>query len=490
MPAGSRKTAWPTRPRAGVGLHFTSLPSAHGIGDIADAATAFVDLMKDLGLNVWQVLPSGPTAYGDSPYSPLSAFAGNEMLIGLGPLVRDDLLSARELSPLRRLTVRNVDYGGVIPRKRALLVRAADRFLSRNNGRAQAAFDAFKSREGATWLDDYALFRVLKTLNGERAWPRWIKDHAHRQAAVLRKVRIAHRDAIERIKVMQFFFDTQWQQLHGHARRSGVRLFGDIPFYIALDSADAWARKDLLRIDRKGRPTHVAGVPPDYFSKNGQLWGNPLYDWKAQASRGHDWWLNRLAQAAGRCDMVRIDHFRGFESFWSVPHGARTARKGAWVEGPGDALFDAARKAMGTLPLVAEDLGYITDAVTALRRRHGIPGMRVLQFDLADPAFKPGDIPPDCMCFTATHDNDTTHGWFSGKDPGRRTAREIAATRKRVLRMTGGRVGSIHLDIIRLAFSTKAQVAIAPMQDYLGLDSRSRLNTPGSRRNNWRWRLT
>ncbi len=482
--------AWPEKRQAGVCLHFTSLPSPHGIGDIADSATAFIDQVTEMGLGVWQFLPTGPTAYGDSPYQPLSAFAGNEMLIGLDPLRRDGLLSKTEVRPLKRLTRRKVDYGAVIPRKRVLLDRVAGRFLAAAGGQERRDLDAFKRRQGPLWLDDYVLFRVLKSLNGERAWPDWDPDHAQRHRVALREARKTHHEAIERLKVIQFLYHEQWRRLRRYAAERDVRLVGDIPFYVALDSADAWARNDLLMIDARGRPTHVAGVPPDYFSKDGQLWGNPLYDWKRQSERGYDWWLARFRHAAAGCDLVRVDHFRGFESFWSVPFGARTARDGAWVKGPGDALFDTARRELGDLPLVAEDLGEITEAVVELRSRHRIPGIKVLQFELANPAFRLDDIPSDCMCYTATHDNNTTVGWFSGKKPGRRSKKEFSRTRRRVLRMTDGTVRSIHLDFIRLAFSTQARVAIAPLQDYLGLGSKARLNTPGSCRDNWRWRFT
>lgn len=482
-PAG----AWPTSPVAGMSMHFSSLPSPHGIGDIGDAALDFVELLKALRISVWQALPIGPTSYGDSPYQPLSAFAGNEMLVGFDPLLRQGWLKHEELADLRKLPRALVDYGTLIPLKRAALAQAAQRFLSDSETRSD--FHAFLDRHDKTWLHDYALYRVLKSLHGEKQWTEWKADYARRERGDLDNIEASHRGDIERVKAIQFFFEQQWQTLRRRAAGCGVRIFGDIPFYIALDSADAWAGRELLLLDSSGRPEKVAGVPPDYFSKDGQLWGNPLYDWPYQEETGYRWWIERLSQAAERFDMVRVDHFRGFESFWAVPGGARTARKGSWEQGPGDALFNAVARKLGVIPIVAEDLGIITEEVTELRRRHGIPGMKVLQFELSDPDFDPAEIPEDCLCYTATHDNDTTAGWFSGKGRDPRTIREIRKTRRNVLRHTGGTASTIARDMIRLAFSTPARVALAPMQDYLGLGSEARLNTPGTERDNWRWRL-
>jgi 4-alpha-glucanotransferase len=295
---------------------------------------------------------------------------------------------------------------------------------------------------------------------------------------------------IERSRITQFLFDRQWRALKAYASERGVCLFGDMPIYIALDSADAWAHPEMLLLDRDGRPSAVAGVPPDYFSEDGQLWGNPLYDWAYHERTGFRWWVERVRHATGQSDLVRIDHFRGFEAFWSVPYGEQTAKNGEWIPGPGDALFVALEQALGQLPIVAEDLGVITPAVDALRENHGIPGMVVLQFEVGDPEFDFGSIAENCVCYTGTHDNDTTLGWFRGNGDDTRTEQEIEATRGRALELTGGSAETIHLDMIRLAFASRAAMAVAPMQDFLGLDSAARLNRPGTTLNNWRWRMT
>jgi len=475
--------------RAGVGLHLTSLPGPYGIGDIAESAKAFIDDMQRMNLGVWQFLPLGPTAYGDSPYQPLSAFAGNANLVGMEPLVELGLLESRELQPLRELPRDFADYGHLIPIRRKLLARAAERFNRRQKNALWAEYEGFLQLNAERWLDDYALFRVLKTAHHERPWPEWESDYVRREPAALQRAREKYREQIERTRITQFLFDSQWRELKAYATERNVCLFGDMPIYIALDSADAWANPEMLLIDRNGRPSHVAGVPPDYFSEDGQLWGNPLYDWDYHEQTGFHWWVGRMRHAAQQAHLVRIDHFRGFEAFWSVPYGAKTARQGEWVPGPGNALFDALEQAMGKLPIVAEDLGVITPEVDALRESHGIPGMVVLQFEVGDPEFEFDDIDENSVCYTGTHDNDTTAGWFRGNGDDTRTAEQIEGTRLSALERTGGTSESIHHDMIRLAFASRSSIAMAPMQDFLGLGSGARFNTPGTTLNNWRWRM-
>lgn len=481
---------WPARPVAGVCLHFTSLPSPLGIGDIGDAAIEFVDRLEDMNLRTWQVLPIGPTSFGDSPYQTLSTFAGNELLIGLEPLVRMGLLENEDLQPLKNLPAGTVEFGSLAPAKRALLAKAAGQFACAATQRDVKAYEAFCKAAGETWLDDYALFRALKTKHGERAWNRWEPPLARREPIALRHARETLKEQVETHRIIQFFFDQQWRSLRDHAADRGISLIGDIPFYIAHDSADAWANPKLLLMDESGQPSQVSGVPPDYFSEDGQLWGNPVYDWTFQKETGYSWWIERLAHAARQHDLVRIDHFRGFKAFWSVPYGETTAKGGAWNRGPGKAFFKAARRRLGSLPIVAEDLGLITPGVVKLRKKQGFPGMRVLQFELLDPEFDASDIPEDCICYTGTHDNDTTVGWFNGQGVEKKRPREIRALRRRALKHTNGEARTIHTDMVRLAFSTRARIAIAPMQDYLGLGSEARLNTPGSAEGNWRWRMT
>ena len=475
--------------RAGVCLHITSLPGSFGIGELGAAAWAFVDNLRRMELSVWQFLPIGPTAYGDSPYQPLSTFAGNEMLIDIGNLIELRLLNHGEVNELTTLPDRYVDYGALIPIKTRLLALAASRFEDVVSDEILGDFREFVERNDKAWLHDYALFRILKSSHGERPWPEWQPEYVHRDANALAKLEAREGTRIRAIKIMQYLFFRQWYALREYANANGVLLFGDMPIYIALDSADAWANRQILRIDEDGHPDHVAGVPPDYFSEDGQLWGNPLYDWGMHAANGYAWWVDRLRATAELVDLVRIDHFRGFEAYWSVPADAETARDGVWEPGPGDAIFDAISNALGDLPIVAEDLGVITPEVTALRDRHQLPGMRVLQFDVCDAGFELSDVSENSICYTGTHDNDTTIGWFHGSPDDMRSAPEIAATQEAALRISGGRTETVHTDLIRAAFSTAARIAIAPLQDYLGLGSEARINTPGTSAGNWRWRV-
>ena len=475
--------------QAGVCLHIASLPGPYGIGEIGRAAFEFIDSLKEMQLSVWQFLPTGPTAYGDSPYQPLSTFAGNEMLIDMRDLIDKGLLDESELGELTVLPHDYVDYGRLIPAKSRLLRLAAGRFEDRASPELKAACDRFVADNDAAWLHDYALYRILKTQHSEQPWPAWEPRYVRRDPAALAALEASADAQIADIKVIQFLFFEQWGRMRDYAHTRGIRLFGDMPICIALDSADAWAHPENLRIDRDGHPEAVAGVPPDYFSEDGQLWGNPLYDWDKHARDGYAWWVERLRATAELTDLVRIDHFRGFEAYWSIPAGSKTARTGAWEPGPGDAIFDAMSEALGSLPIVAENLGVITPEVEALRERHNIPGMVVLQFDIADENFDLESVEENCVCYTGTHDNDTTLGWFRGSPGDIRSDEEISATREAALRRTGGSPDTIHLDMIRTAFASRARLAIAPLQDYLGLGSEARINVPGTAGGNWRWRL-
>jgi 4-alpha-glucanotransferase len=488
----SQKTnghAMPAGRRAGICMHITSLPGPYGIGEIGRHAREFIDRMREMKLAVWQFLPTGPTAYGDSPYQPLSTFAGNEMLIDIEDLVERGFLTGDEVDELTTLPERYVDYGTLIPIKNRLLNLAAARFEDTADDELKAVYRHFLAQHDKTWLDDYAVFRILKSRHGERPWPEWQPEYVHRDEEALHKLEDTAAQQIEYIKIIQCIFHHQWNTLRRYARENGVRLFGDMPICIALDSADAWANRDILQIDEDGRPDHVAGVPPDYFSEDGQLWGNPLYAWKNHEDTGYEWWIDRLRASAELADLVRIDHFRGFESYWSVPADSETAKIGAWEPGPGDAIFDAMRNALGDLPIVAEDLGVITPEVEALRNRHNIPGMHVLQFDVTDDTVDLSAIEENSVCYTGTHDNDTTLGWFHGSPDDIRTPQEIQDAQQAALAATGGTPETIHIDMIRTAFATEATIAIAPLQDYLGLGSEARINTPGTSSNNWRWRV-
>ncbi len=475
--------------QAGVCLHLSSLPGPYGIGELGASARHFIDAMVAMRLSVWQFLPLGPTAYGDSPYQPLSTFAGNELLIDIAELTDLGLLSADELDELRSLPAEFVDYGALIPVKNRLLHLAASRFDTVADAAMKQEFDGFLTRNDDAWLHDYAVFRILKNQHDLKPWHEWATKFANRDAAALRQIEASEAELILTIKVMQFLFFRQWFALRDYAHENGIKLFGDMPICIALDSSDAWANRDILLVDENGRPDSVAGVPPDYFSEDGQLWGNPLYDWKKHAADGYQWWVDRLRATSELADLVRIDHFRGFESYWSVPVTSDTARNGAWEPGPGDAIFDAMRDALGTLPIIAEDLGVITPEVEGLRDRHQIPGMRVLQFDVCDADFSLSDVSENSVCYTGTHDNDTTLGWFHGSPNDIRSAKDIRLAQQAVLRLTGGSAKTVHTDLIKAAFSTDAYIAIAPLQDYLGLGSEARINTPGTAGGNWRWRV-
>jgi 4-alpha-glucanotransferase len=475
--------------RAGVILHMTSLPGPYGIGEIGSRAEAFVDRLVDMQISVWQFLPTGPTAFGDSPYQPLSTIAGNELLIDIDNLIALHLLHDDEVSELELLPQEFVDYDALIPIKNRLLGLAASRFVDSSDADLHAEFAVFLERNDSRWLHNYAVFRVLKSLHDERPWPEWRAEFKNRETAALRGVEETESDSILAIKALQFLFFRQWFALHEYARARGVMLFGDLPIYIALDSADAWANRDILMLDEDGRPKAVAGVPPDYFSEDGQLWGNPLYDWAQHEADGYSWWIARLRASLALADLIRIDHFRGFESYWSVPVDAVTARDGAWEQGPGDAIFDAIRAAMGTLPIIAEDLGVITPEVAALRSRQHLSGMRVLQFEVCNAEFDLAGISEISVCYTGTHDNDTIVGWFLGSADETRSQHEISEMQRSVLRFTGGTSETVHTDMINAAFSTAAHLAIAPMQDYLGLGTEARMNTPGVAGGNWRWRV-
>jgi 4-alpha-glucanotransferase len=485
---------------SGVLLHPTSLPSPFGIGDFGPSARAFVDTLSEAGQRLWQVLPLGPTGYGDSPYAPFSTFAGNELLISPLLLANEGLLRAEELAPGRAFPEDRVDYGAVIPWKRALLETAASRFLKGADSKRLAAFAAFKARE-KPWLEDYALFMAIKVeYDGKAAregassslWSEyWPRSLALRESGALTAERLARADAIERIEVLQFFFFEQWADLKRYANDLGVSIIGDIPIFVARDSSDVWTRPELFLLDSEGRPTEVAGVPPDYFSADGQLWGNPLYDWDAHRREGFAWWISRISCALSRYDCVRVDHFRGFDAFWAVPAGDKTARNGVWRPAPGQEVFSAISAALGAeIPIIAEDLGFITDGVRKLRDDLGLPGMRILQFAFdatesgtafdPDNGFLPHNYVEHCLAYTGTHDNDTLVGWLEHATP---------AEREYVETYLGYAPSDPAWALLREAWKSVAAWAIAPMQDILGLGSEARMNTPSTVGGNWSWRL-
>lgn len=478
-----------TRRGAGICLPLTSLPGPHGIGELGRHARQFVDSLAAMGMHTWQILPLGPTAYGNSPYQPLSAFAGNPLLIDLEKLAQDGWLQLDELQPFTALPGAEVDYGSLIPLKFSALHKAVERFCHGGERGTGDDFDAFLQQHESQWLEDFALYQVLKDKHNQLPWLAWEPAYRLRDPQALAALRNRYRDQLHAVKIIQYWFFTQWQELKGYAASRGLALFGDVPIYIAPDSAEAWSRPDLLLLDENRHPTHVAGVPPDYFSADGQRWGNPLYDWDAHAREDYRWWHARLRHAVALHDLVRLDHFRAFESYWSIPASSRTARNGRWHAGPGDKLFASLTAAEGKLPIIAEDLGIITEEVELLRQRCGFPGMKVLQFMVEDEAFDPDSIAEDTVCYTGTHDNDTIMGWYqgSGAEPLSGAQLEFRQHRARVTsRSPAERVAD---GMIRLALSTRSELAIIPLQDLLGLGSAARINTPGTTFGNWQWRL-
>ena len=473
---------------SGLLLHPTSLPGRFGIGDFGPEAEAFLDLLVKTGQRWWQILPLGPTGYGSSPYQSHSSFAGNPLLISPDLLVEDGLLLPEDLGDYPNLPEDLVDFDAVAVAKAALLDRAYRRF-----GQGDRGFGGFLQKE-AHWLDDYSLYMALKEVHGGHAWNEWEPEVAHRRPEALADARMRLKDRIREIQFVQYQFDRQWRRLRESCREKGIGLIGDLPIFVAHDSSDVWARPDLFELDEYGRSTVVAGVPPDFFSEDGQLWGNPLYRWDRHEAEGFSWWASRLKGTTDRVDIVRLDHFRGFEDYWEVPAGAPTAASGRWMPGPRGAFLSAMREALGGLPLIAEDLGLISPEVEALRDEFRLPGMKILQFAFGnDPMaekYLPHAYPHHCLVYTGTHDNDTTVGWFTSEEvASTQSFTEITEERDFVRRYVGTDGHEIHWDLIRLALASVADTAIVPLQDVLGLGEQARMNTPGVGVGNWGWRL-
>lgn len=472
-------------PRAsGILLHPSSLPGPWGIGDLGPMAYRFVDFLAAAGQTLWQVLPLGPTGYGDSPYQCFSAFAGNPLLINIDDLIDHGLLTSAEArATLGKLPSDRVDFGALIPAKQALLRSSFERFRSGHGTRFHQAYTAFCAAN-AEWLADYALFMAIKEAQGGGSWHDWQPELRDRQPAALECMRRELAGTIEYHQYVQFLFFRQWQALKEYANQRGVLIIGDAPIFVADDSADVWANRDLFFVDSSGMPTVVAGVPPDYFSATGQRWGNPLYRWDKMAETGYRWWVARMRQAFTLYDVLRLDHFRGFEAYWEVPASAPTAVDGRWVQGPGADLFKTLQAELGDLPIIAEDLGLITPEVEALRLAFDLPGMKVLQFAFGDDAtnpYLPHNYTANYVVYTGTHDNDTSVGWFATLD---------ANTRAAVLTYLGRDEQTVDIawDLMRLGLMSVANYAITPLQDVLRLGSEARMNTPGRLGGNWAWR--
>lgn len=452
-----------------------------------------------MGQKLWQMLPLGPTGYGASPYQSLSSFAGNPLLISLDALMLDGVIMAEELASFPSFPEGCVLFTQVEEERSRLLRTAAGRFLKQctRSPLVRRAFQAFCETE-SEWLEDYALFIALKQQHEGRPWYEWPEAIRTRQSDALTAARAGLKEQMDEVKALQFFFQRQWRKLHARAQELGISLIGDIPIFTAHDSADVWARPELFELNENGEPTVVAGVPPDYFSATGQRWGNPLYRWRAHEEEGFAWWQARLRKTLEMVDIVRIDHFRGFAAYWEIPAHEPTAVNGRWVEAPGDALFEALRRGIGAdLPVIAEDLGIITPDVTALRERHGFPGMKVMQFafgaDTLAQEYIPENYPDDCVAYTGTHDNDTVLGLFrSGEgEASTRTAEQIEAERRTILGYTHTDGSELNWDFIRAVVNSQARLAITPLQDLLGLGSEARMNTPGQMGEHfWSWRFS
>jgi 4-alpha-glucanotransferase len=470
---------------SGILLHITSLPSPYGMGDLGSGAYRFVDFLTETKQSFWQILPLNPTdpAYGSSPYHSISAFASNPLLISPELMVRDGLLSTSDVATVPDYPKGRVDYPAAIAFKERLFYLAHERF---RNETQTHGYERFCS-DNSSWLDDFALFVALKTHFHGKVWTEWPEEVRERQPEALEDLKGQLRERIELHKFLEYVFFQQWSSLRSYCNQRGIQIFGDIPIYVEHDGVDVWTNPEIFKLDSDNRPQVVAGVPPDYFSETGQLWGNPVYRWEALKETGYAWWIRRLQHNLKLFDLVRIDHFRGLIGYWEVPAGEKTAINGRWVEAPGEDLLNALHKRFPHLPVVAEDLGVITPDVREIMHRFELPGMKVLLFafgeDLPTNPYIPHNLPTNCVLYTGTHDNNTVRGWY-----GREATPEI---KERLFRYLGQEVSPerVHLELIRLAMMSVANMVIVPMQDILGLGEEARMNRPATTEGNWQWRL-
>ena len=483
-----------TFPRAsGILLHPTSLPGPYGVGDLGDEAYRFADFLIAAGQSLWQMLPLGPTGYGDSPYACYSAFAGNTLLISPERLCKEGLINKNDLSNVRSLPGGGIDFAAAHEAKDSVLAQAFISYQRTTDPELRGAFETF-AELNAAWLDDYALFRALKNAHGGGPWYEWDRSLARRTQPALARARKELHEQIEAQKFYQFLFFKQWSELKTYCNRRRIKIIGDIPIFVAHDSADVWTNPDQFKLNPDGLPTVVAGVPPDYFSKTGQYWGNPLFNWDHMLADGFKWWIERVRATLEMVDIARIDHFRGFAACWEIPGGDKTAERGRWVQAPGRELFKAIRRALGELPIIAEDLGVITPDVENLRDDLGFPGMRILQFAFSSDS-KNLDLPHNyhrnLVVYTGTHDNDTTVGWFNSVagEGSTRSAKQIESEREFCMKYLATKGEEIHWDLIRALFASVANLALVPMQDVLGLGTEARMNLPNSTSGNWLWRF-
>ena len=469
---------------SGILFHPTSLPGKYGIGTLGKEAYAFIDFLKKSRQKLWQIFPLGPTGYGDSPYQSFSSFAGNPYLIDFDLLIEAHLLSEEDLRDVFfGDNEEYIDYGAIYNQKYPLLRKAYENFKSSDNHEMRENLEHFK-RENASWLNDYSLYISLKNHFNGLPWNEWAHDIKNREHGAMEHYKNELADDIEYHNFIQFLFFKQWGDVKRYANENGIKIIGDIPIFVAADSSDAWANPEIFLFDEERKPVKVAGVPPDYFSATGQLWGNPLYNWQKLKETNYSWWVERVRANLSTCDIIRIDHFRGFEAYWAVPYGDDTAINGQCEPGPGIDLFNAIKSQLGELPIIAEDLGLMTQGVIDLREATGFPGMKILGFAFdsgEENDYLPHTYTKNCVVYTGTHDNDTLIGWFQkAKEEDRQFARDYLNSRSD---------DEIHWDAIRGAWSSVANMAISPVQDFLGLGSEARINTPGVAAGNWQWRL-
>lgn len=467
---------------SGVLLPISSLPSKYGIGSFSKEAYEFVDFLKKAGQKKWQVLPLGPTSYGDSPYQSFSTFAGNPYFIDLEELIRTGLLTREECGSCDFGKQEDaVDYGKLYQERNRILRLACSRFEPEK----AEGYPEF-CRENAYWLEDYSLFMALKEAHGGKSWDHWEEPLRKREPEALLAFRRKNTRKIAYYWFEQYLFRRQWDRLHHYAAEQGIGIIGDIPIYVAFDSADTWANPELFQLDEELHPVAVAGCPPDAFSATGQLWGNPLYDWKHHAGTGYQWWISRIAWCLKLYDVLRVDHFRGFDAYYAIPAGEPTAEHGHWEKGPGIRLFEALSQQIGSMNIIAEDLGYLTDSVRELVQKTGFPGMKVLQFAFdsrEESDYLPHNYDKNCVVYTGTHDNDTVRGWYEVLN---RDDKELAMEYMNIRHTP---LEEVHWDFVRLALASVANLCVIPVQDYLGLGSGARINTPSTLGKNWKWRL-
>ena len=465
---------------SGILFPVFSLPSKYGIGCFSKEAYQFIDFLKDAGQSDWQILPLGPTGYGDSPYQSFSTFAGNPYFIDLETLAEEGLLTKEECDSFDfGSATETIDYEKLYRSRFQILRMAYRRFRPDENYRE------FLERN-QWWLTDYCLYMALKDRNGGASWTEWEAPLRNRERDAIAKAKKELENETRFYAFQQFLFDRQWSLLHAYANKNGIRIVGDLPIYVALDSADAWAAPELFQFNRNRIPVRVAGCPPDSFSDSGQLWGNPLYNWEYHKSTGYRWWIRRIRYTLQLYDIVRIDHFRGFDAYYAIPYGEETARHGRWMPGPGMDFFHTLEKHLGKLPIIAEDLSFLTESVRRMLRETGFPGMKVLQFafdDRESADYLPYTYSSNCVVYTGTHDNDTTRGWYHS---AKKSCRDYA---KEYLRNSFPDESTLSWDFIAMAMGSVADLCIVPLQDYLCMDSRARINTPSTLGGNWTWRL-